>query len=185
MTMTTNEEWRQVKGFEGRYEVSDLGRVRSLKRGTKSGFIVRDEPLVMNPNTSSKGYKWVYLYKSDVKYFCAVHRLVAEAFVPNPKGYDEVNHKDEDKSNNRVENLEWCTREYNMNYGTCVERFTMNNPNRRDIEQYTVDGVLVGRYASSMDAHRQTGIDNSAITKCCLGRKYFKTAGGYVWRYVE
>lgn len=179
------EEWRDIKGYEGLYQVSDIGRVRSLKQRTKGGFHVLDVPKIRKPSVSKKGYLWLSLYNEDGRRFYAVHRLVAEAFVPNPGKLNEVNHKDEDKRNNSAGNLEWCDRVYNMNYGTCVERFTMNNPNRRTVLQYTADGVLVNSYASSMDAHRATGIDNSAITKCCLGRTYFKTAGGYVWRYAE
>lgn len=180
------EEWRDVAGYEGWYQVSDEGRVRCLKRRLKNGGVfVYEEPLIRMLRGTDKGYLQVTLFDGAKRKDFAVHRLVAQAFIPNPLNLPEVNHRNEVKSDNRAENLEWCSRKYNMNYGSAKHRSKMNNPNRRDVEQYTRDGVFVMRYHSSMDAHRETGIDNSAITKCCLKRKNFNTAGGYLWRYAE
>lgn len=101
------EKWKSIKGFEGLYEVSDLGRVRSIKSDT----ILKGELL--------HGYKRVALFNEKYKKVF-VHRLVADAFIPNPDGLPQINHKDEDKTNNCVDNLEWCTSKYNMNYGSCT-----------------------------------------------------------------
>ena len=117
------EEWRAIKGYENLYEVSNLGRVRSLERYVKSKTgtrIVKER--ILKPVNVGSGYLGVGLYKEGKVRIIYVHRLVAQAFIPNPNNLPEVNHKDENKTNNRVENLEWCTREYNMSHGTRSER---------------------------------------------------------------
>ena len=101
------EEWRAVPGYEGLYEVSNMGNVRNVRRNT----------LLRLPKTNN-GYIRISLCKNGIKTGLTVHRLVAETFIPNPDNLPEVNHKDEDKTNNRVENLEWCDHKYNMNYGS-------------------------------------------------------------------
>lgn len=105
------EEYREIKGFEGLYEVSNYGNVRSLKRNK-----------ILKQINIKGGYKRVSLYKYGEQYFKAIHRLVAEAFIPNPDNLPCVNHKDENPSNNNVKNLEWCDYKYNINYGTANER---------------------------------------------------------------
>ena len=101
------EEWKNVIGYEGLYEVSNMGNVRNVRRNK----------LLRLPKTNNR-YIRISLCKNGIKTGLTVHRLVAEAFLPNPDNLPEVNHKDEDKTNNRVENLEWCNHKYNMNYGT-------------------------------------------------------------------
>lgn len=122
------EIWRPVKEYEGYYEVSNLGRVRSIDRyvNTKG-----DSKRIRNGRVL-KGilhneYVWVTLSKDNLKSKKRVHRIVAEAFLPNPDNLPQVNHKDEDKTNNNVDNLEWCTAKYNMNYGTLRERRVQTN----------------------------------------------------------
>ena len=106
------EEWRDIKGYEGKYQVSNLGRVKSLNY-RRTG---KEEILTNTPN--EKGYLYLFLYKKGKRKPYYIHRLVTDAFIVNPNNYEEVNHKDEDKTNNNVDNLEWCSRKYNMNYGT-------------------------------------------------------------------
>ena len=101
------EEWKKIPGYEGLYEVSNMGNVRNVRRNK----------LLRLPKTNNR-YIRISLCKNGIKTGLTVHRLVAEAFLPNPDNLPEVNHKDEDKTNNRVENLEWCNHKYNMNYGT-------------------------------------------------------------------
>ena len=114
------EEWRPIEGYEGLYEVSNLGRVRSVDRyvidslGHRKFYKGKVLSIVKNKN----GYLLINLYCNEKNKKCLVHRLVAEAFVSNPDNLPEVNHKDEDKTNNRVDNLEWCNRKYNVNFGT-------------------------------------------------------------------
>ena len=106
------EEWRDIKGYEGRYQISSEGRVRSLDRIGKNGYSYKGK--ILKPRPTKRGYIKANL--SGKIY--AVHRLVAQAFIPNPNNYPVVNHKDENPSNNCIENLEWCDVKYNINYGT-------------------------------------------------------------------
>ena len=117
------EIWRPVKGFEGRYEVSTKGRVRSLRRLVKGGHgnLQYRDGQILKPQTGST-YAQVYLRVGDKQKWFYVHRLVAQAFIPNPDDLPLINHKDENRLNNCVENLEWCTCKYNINYGTGVKR---------------------------------------------------------------
>lgn len=115
------EEWRDIKGYEGLYQVSNLGRVRSLDRKfiKSNGRMHSRKGKVLAPNTNPKGYFFVNI--SDINHKITptrIHRLVAEAFIPNPNNLPQVNHIDEDKSNNSITNLEWCTNRYNTMYGT-------------------------------------------------------------------
>ena len=114
----TEEIWRPIVGYEGLYEVSSYGRVRSLDRYVKGKSYRLHKGKVLSPGKNSRGYLSAVLSYNGKHKAITVHRLVAEAFLPNPDNLPEVNHKDEDKTNNRVENLEWCNHKYNMNYGT-------------------------------------------------------------------
>lgn len=115
------EEWKDIVGYEGRYQVSNLGRVKSLKR--KVGVKNRSTPeKILKEHLQKEGYYTVVLYKNGEPRRLSVHRIVAEAFLYNPNNYPVVNHKDENKGNNNVNNLEWCTVIYNMNYGTVGKR---------------------------------------------------------------
>lgn len=176
------EVWKPVKGYEGLYEVSSLGRVRSVKRN-----------LVMHPHPRRHGYLAVMLYGKgghktrNFKQF-SVHRLVAEAFIPNPDNLPEVNHKDECKTNNCAENLEWVTRLENVNYGTAKTRRAKKAVNGKKsvaIQQFTKDGELVKTYPSLAEVHRQTGYEQANICRCAQGSKQYSHAYGYVWRYVN
>ena len=120
------ENWKQINGFEGYYEVSNLGRVRSIDRVVVDNVrncerLLKGKILIQRDNGS--GYKGVQFCKEHKLYNKYVHRLVAEAFIPNQDDLPQVNHKDEDKSNNRVDNLEWCTSFYNNEYGTRKKRW--------------------------------------------------------------
>lgn len=108
--------WRDIPNYEGKYQVSNTGRVRSLNYG-RTGKIK-----VLKQGTKDNGYKVVVIYKNGKRKKYLVHRLVAQAFIPNPNNYPIINHKDENKTNNAVWNLEWCTYEYNVNYGNCKQK---------------------------------------------------------------
>jgi hypothetical protein len=131
------EQWKDIKGYEGLYEVSNLGNVRSLDRVIKSkhnGTMLRKGQILTPFYEEKKGYYQVSLSKDGKNKKHRVHRLVASAFLDNPHSYTDVNHKDEVKTNNNVDNLEWCTRKYNNNYGTKPERTRkamMGNTNGR------------------------------------------------------
>lgn len=130
------EIWKAVKGYEGLYEVSNLGNVRSLDRPfkNKQGIAIRKGRILTPFYEEQKGYYQVRLSKDGKNKTHRIHRLVASAFLDNPHNYTDVNHKDEVKTNNNVDNLEWCTRKYNNNYGTKPERTRksmMGNTNGR------------------------------------------------------
>ena len=175
------EEWRKIQGQE--YEVSNFGRVRSLTRKLWNGcgFFVK-EGKILKPRPLPTGYLRVNL-SHDKTYY--IHRLVAEAFISNPDNLPQVNHKDENKQNNSVDNLEWCTGKYNVNYGTGRKRAAEKKRgkiiNNKPILQCSRDGTIMRKFVSVTAASRETGIDNSHIGKVANGVN--RTAGGFVWRW--
>ena len=175
------EVWRDIQGYEGLYQVSNLGSVKSFPRSRTKGGIVTQ-------HFDKKGYKIVVLSKrSEIKVF-KVHRLVATAFIPNPKKLPQVNHKDENKVNNSVDNLEWCDNLYNARYGskakrayeTSVKAGTALN-NSKAVIQYDLNGSFLQEYASMTDAAKAIGKEQSTISKCCRGIR--KSAYGFLWKY--
>lgn len=159
------EIWKDVAGYERLYKISNLGNVYSVKRGRNLKLI-----------NSHHGYKRIRLYIGSKSWrIYAVHRLVAEAFIPNPHNLPEVNHKDENHSNNVVSNLEWCTRTYNVNYGERTKK------TYSAVEMVSLDGIFLKEFCSQVDASKETGILQGSISNCCRG--FAKTAGGYRWRY--
>lgn len=165
-----NEEWKSIIRFEGLYEVSSEGRVRSLKWG---------KTRVLKPGKNRYGYLYVILCKNRENKTFTVHHLVASAFIQNPMCKTDVNHKDENKENNRVDNLEWMTRKENCNYGTRNERVA--NAISRAVLQFTKEGDFIKEFISETEASRQTGIAIPSISYCLKGK--LKSAGGYVWKY--
>ena len=166
------EEWKDIDEYEGLYQVSNLGRVKSLKFGKER---------ILKPDTILNGYLRVQLWKNSKGIRYLVHRLVAQAFIDNPDKLPMINHKDENPSNNCVDNLEWCTHKYNINYGTCIQR--MSEKISKTVYQYTMDGEIVAEYPSTMEVERQLGYAQSHISQCCNGKR--KTANGFIWRYIK
>lgn len=198
-----SEIWKDIPGFEGLYQVSNLGRVKSLPRGKQWPYR-RTHNNIRKPHIKN-GYYQVNLSKDNKVRWISVHRLVALAFIPNPDNLPCVNHQDENKLNNHVNNLEWCSYAYNANYGTArqrqIESMKTNDPlnlriqkslvtreknkrpnARKKILQLDSDGNIVKYFDSISDAGRQ-GYDRASITYCCQGKR--KTAGGYKWKYYE
>lgn len=180
--MKVVENWKPVVGYEGLYEVSDFGRVRSLNYN-RSG-----EVMIMKFE-KPKGYQRVQLSKCGKTKHFFVHRLVAFAFIPNPNNLPQVNHINEVKDDNRVVNLEWCTAEYNLNYGTHTERQIKTQTNRPDksipVVQLTLDYKFVTKWPSAMEVQRQGGFKNTNINACCKHKPKHKTTGGYRWLYLK
>lgn len=178
----TREEWKDIKGYEGLYQVSNLGRIKCLPKdvvSTKYGH-VRHYPERIAKTFTRNGYPSVELSKNGESKKFTVHRLVANAFINNHENKSQVNHIDGNKLNNHVKNLEWVTARENINHA-------YQNNLRGDfhhgiaIEQYSKSGEFIRKYKSINQASKITGIDYSTIKKNCEG--IFKQAGGYLWKY--
>ena len=183
-TNTRIEVWKDIKGYEGRYQVSNMGRVRSLERIfiDKRGHKQHVKGRILKQEMTRNGYLRVVL--SEVcgnNKHSAVHRLVCETFLQNPENKPEVNHINEDKSDNRACNLEWVTAKENSNHGTRNARSAkaLSKP----VGQYTRDGELVKVWKSTREVERQLGFSSGNICNVANGKK--KTAYGYVWKYIE
>lgn len=169
--MTESEVWKDVAGYEGFYKVSNRGNIYSVERKDSRGQ--RCGGRMLKPKYGGKGYHQVNLHKNGVSKTKYVHRLVAEAFIPNPKGFLEVNHKDENKSNNESSNLEWCTRNYNMNYGTLKERTAQALSKKVKAINIKTGEVLT--FNSAKEAERK-GYGSGAVYMACRG--VYKTSTG-------
>lgn len=168
------EQWKDVKGYEGLYQISNEGRVKSLNY-KRMGI-----EKVMRPQKDKNGYLIIHFCKNGIHYNHKIHRLVAEAFIVNPNNSTEVNHINENKDDNRAENLEWCNRKYNMNYGTIIQR--KRDKLTKPILQLTTDGILIKEWNGAKEIQRETSYFQSNISRCCNGLQ--KTAYGYKWKYV-
>ena len=180
------EVWKAIEGYEGIYEVSSLGRVRSIDRDIyqvgRWGKVMKvRQPGKMIAQHANNGYKRVALYRDGQGKWSFVHRLVATAFVPNPDDKPYINHKDENRSNNVPENLEWCTMAENNLYGGHVERTqSANIANRQAIEQVDASGNVVATFESITSAAHQTGIPISSVSQCLSGK--LRQTHGFTFR---
>lgn len=156
----TEEIWKDITGYEGLYKVSNLGRVKSLRNN-----------MILKPG--GERYLQVVLVNNKKKKYFYVHRLVATAFIKNVNNLPCINHIDENPNNNYVKNLEWCTREYNNNYGKRTEK-TMK-------KVIQIVGKNIIEYSSIKEASAKTGINYGNICQCCKGTRIH--AGGYIWKY--
>lgn len=170
------EKWIPIKGFSN-YLISNLGRVKSL---SKSYRYRKNDEIILKANTRQNGYLKVDLYANGKAYTKSIHRLVAEAFIPNPDNLPEVNHKDEDKTNNRVDNLEWCTPKYNNNYGTHNRK--VSEGVSKKVGRFTDDGILIDIWGSATIASETLGISRRNISRSC---KTGFRAGGFKWRFIN
>ena len=165
------ETWKPIADYVGLYEVSNKGRVRNLKTGR-----------ILKPGNNGRGYWFVGLYKNGAVKYHYLHRLVALTFIPNPNKLPEVNHKDEIKTNNKLDNLEWISHRDNSNYGKRNERVSKSKS--KAIVQFDLStGLIIKTYSSTITATRVTGINQGNISKAARG--IIKTAGGYGWRYTN
>lgn len=160
---TEKEVWKDIKGYEGIYKVSNFGKVYSLPRPKTKGGLLKPQ--------INKGYERVTLLKEKKIETFSVHRLVASHFIENPNKYEVINHIDENKANNSVGNLEWCTQAENL------QKFT----GKGKILQYDLNNKLVKIWNSSLEAQNTGKYDSSAIIKCCKGKR--KTHKKSVWKY--
>lgn len=185
------EEWRDIPGYEGVYAASNLGRILSLPRIDCGGRKWRGGILSQH---KVKGYYKSGLHYAGKNILHSVHRLVASAFIPNPTNLPEVNHKDENPLNNKVENLEWCDKIYNRNYGTGPARRSASQSNalkgrviypecqKRTAKLSKDTEEIIAIYQSASEAARQCGLFESKISLVCNGLR--RTTGGYKWKYI-
>lgn len=177
--MRNKEIWEDIVDYEGYYQISNLGRIKSLKRK------YRKKEIFIKTSKNKDGYIYVILSKNNISKCFLVHRLVAQTFIPNPNNFPEINHKDENKYNNYVDNLEWCDRKYNINYNNLSKR--INRINRKDLSkqvyQYDLNNNFIKKWESTMEIQRQLKYCNSAISECCNGKR--RNAYGYIWKYSQ
>lgn len=176
------EEWRDIEGYEGLYQVSNEGRVKSLERYVNGGKQLVEEK-IKSVFRMSDGYYGVNLYKDGTQKLKKIARLVAETFIPNPTNLPEVNHKNEDKALNTVENLEWCDRSYNINYGTRNKR--VGDHYNKKVCKLDLDGKVIFVYDSLTEASRDNNVAISRISNCCNNKPSCLTGGGFKWKFYE
>lgn len=209
----SNERWKDIQGYEGLYQISDYGRVKSLPKTVSfknnfGEFQYKTPVKILTPITSNKGYYVVSLVKDKHKKQFRVHQLVANHFIPNKNNFkytdfDEpnnidfsklvINHEDGQKQNDHYSNLAWCTTSYNLREAyrlslkkpskTMLGKLGIECPNSIPVNQYTKDGVFIKRWDSARDAMRHYGHNRNEIYKCCKGKKELEW--GYKWRYAD
>ncbi len=169
------EIWKDVQNFEGLYQVSNLGRIKSFRKSTKYGC---QNEYILKPSIANNGYAQVTLYNNTARHKFLVHRLIASAFIPNPDNLPQINHKDENRLNNCVSNLEWCTAEYNNAYGTA--RLRAVDTRSKPIEQLSFDGNVLAVYRSARIASQILGIRKGTLVNAINAHTQCQ---GYFWRY--
>lgn len=180
-----DEIWKPLVGAETSHIISNKGRIIKKAFVDTLGRHWGDREL--KPCVTPNGYMLILIWNNNGKFRDLVHRLVAKTFIPNPKNLPQVNHKDECKTNNSVDNLEWCTVSYNQTYGTKIERTIATHNARKTkcaekaVAQLSLDGVLIKIHKSMSEAAR-CGFSIGDIHRCCNGQRH--TCGGYKWRYA-
>ena len=178
--MNQKEIWKQVKGYEGIYEVSTLGKIKNSKRN-----------IIKKPYKDKYGYFLIQLWSNNKSLTTGLHRIIAQAFIPNPQNKPQINHKNGIRDDNRIENLEWCTVSENhkhsfrelgrKGHSNMKGRKGKLHPKSRPVIQKTLDGKIINKYGSVLEAQRYTHIQESSIRSVCYGK--YKHAGGYLWEY--
>ena len=190
------EIWKDIKGYKGKYQVSNIGRVKRLSRRMKTERWIKKvgrnttKEKILSSIKKSIGYTQVNLGKKGKMRVYLIHRLVGEAFIPNPENKSQINHKDGNKSNNRIDNLEWVTpRENDLHSyrvlghtGWTKGRFGRKHPTSKPVLQKTLDGRLIRKWECALDAVREGGFDSGNISHCCRGEH--KQHKGFIWEYA-
>lgn len=189
------EIWKDINGYEGVYQVSNFGNVRSLDRivnGSHNNTCLK-KGRILKPRINRDGYYTVVLCVNMKKKYVGIHRLVAETFIPNPENFPCVNHKDENKLNNFVyvnedgtidigkSYLEWCNTDYNNTYGTRLQRAASSKS--IPIIQFNLEGKILKEWKSAVEVEKRLGFSKNSIRSCCRGEH--KQAYGYIWKYKE
>lgn len=195
------EIWKDIEGWEGLYQVSNLGRVKSLPRITQFGNRIKHTgELILSTPIGKRGYKVVVLYKNNKQYTFTLHRLIAKSFIPNPTNLPCIDHINTIRTDNRIDNLRWVSHRQNNNNEltkkhnkeAMVKAWSQGKFNARAdnitfqcVAQYTLGGELVRQYSSIKEAGEATGICRASISCVCRGTNPNRhTAGGYIWRHI-
>lgn len=176
------EIWKDIVGYEGLYQVSNFGRIKSLKFACNIGG------KILKPRLRGR-YFVIALYKNNQRKDYSIHRIVAKHFVKNKENKLYVNHKDENSLNNKANNLMWCTHKENMNWGTRNKRISAGNSNNpkkcKKVIQLDLNGNFIKEWNSIKEMSKTLKINYSHISACCRNEYGRKTAGGYKWKYAE
>lgn len=177
------EIWKDIREYEGLYQISNLGRVKSLDRDIirKNGRNHHTNEKILTPSKNLKEYLFVSLRTCNSRKIKYIHRLVCEHFIPNQHNYSQVNHIDENKENNCINNLEWCTNIYNCNYGSHNKKIAKSLS--KSLNQYDLNGTFIRNWKNSAEVYNNLKIDRGHISSCCNGKR--KTAGGFIWKYEQ
>lgn len=170
-TIKIEEVWKDIQSYEGYYQISNHGRVKS--------FHINKKGKLLKIALANTGYESVGLYKNRIQRKASPHRLVAEHFIPNPHNYPEVNHIDEKKTNNHVNNLEWCSKEYNLNHGTRNRRIA-----KAQSKAVSAKCIATGKimFFESISEARRSGFNASSIWKVCNGK--MNKHRNHIWKYI-
>lgn len=181
------EIWKDIDGCNGVYQISNMGNVKSLN------YMNHGIEKILKPKKNNKGYLWVEIRKNGEIGNFLVHRLVAMAFIKNPNNYPVVNHKDENTLNNNIDNLEWCTKSYNVRYSLERHPERKRRDNIRESEKYRRhkkkllmidnEGKVVNTFESVCSYCKETNRNSWSIIECCNGNR--KTAYGYKWKFAD
>ena len=180
------EIWKDIKGYEGYYQVSNFGRIRSVERKIYNPYNRKNsryKSIIRKPTVDKHGYLEINLCKNCKSKKHLVHRIVAEAFIPNPTRYPCINHKDENKQNNSVNNLEWCTPKYNANYGCRNKKLSIARTNNMYNQKPVMCIETKEVFINSRDAERKTGYKSRSIRDVCNGK--VKTLHGLHWVFIN
>ena len=180
--MENQEEiWKYIDGYDNKYQISNLGRVKSFKLKCEK---------ILTPQINKKGYLCIGLCKNSKIKMTRIHRLIAFYFIPNPENKRCINHKNSIRTDNRIGNLEWATysennfHAYNIGnrIGSALGKFGINNPSSKKIYMFNKNGEHISSYASLAEASLKTNINAGNISMCANGKR--KLAGGFIWKYV-
>lgn len=177
------EVWKDIIGYEGIYQISNLGQIRSKDRYARvcGGGRRLVKGKILKPCICSNGYMEAHLRLNGTRKVFLLHRLVAIHFIENPYDFPEVNHKDENIQNCGADNLEWCTSKYNANYGTRNQRMMLGRK-FKPVLQFDKKGNFVKKWDKMADACRASGADVTSMIRVCKGKQ--KTCVGYIWKYA-
>lgn len=183
MIMSEEEIWKDIKGYEDKYQVSNLGRIKSLKDNKG-----KSREIFLKFANNKQGYPFVNLYKDNKVKLYRVHRLVAEAFIPNPENLPQVNHINGKKTDNRVDNLEWCTQKENIGkawkFGLCKSNLIGNVNKRKKVAQIDLQNNVIKIWNSVTEASKTLNINATSIAKCARGEKHYNIVSGFKWKYL-